>query len=161
MSQQDTMAEQDVLLGLWTDVRQQRERLSKIAEPTPKKALTELSDTGLSLVEDLVGYFVQFRQYVAESLQDIDERISALESDEAVVAALEPEEASMLLALAGTCEAFVRLIRDSSTSINDEAQKKLDEALALVEQTRVWVSERIDAEPGDDADEQADETASV
>lgn len=154
MSEQNDVIGDDALVSLWSDVRAQRQRISKIADPTPKKVLGELSDTGLSVMEDLIGMFVQFRQYVSDSLGDVDSRLNALE-DGAQPSALDLEAAEMILRLAGTCEAFVRLVRDSSTSINPEAQGKLDEAIALVEQVRAWVAENVDA---DELEEDGDET---
>lgn len=152
MSEQNDVMGDDALVALWSDVRAQRQRISKIAEPTPKKVLGELSDTGLSVMEDLIGMFVQFRQYVGESLGDIDGRLNSLEEG-APASALDIEAAEMILRLAGTCEAFVRLVRDSSTSINADAQSKLDEAISLVEQVRSWVAENVDE---DDLDDDAD-----
>ena len=102
MNQAATPEQQDALANLYNDVRQQRERIGKIAEPTPKKALTELSDTGLSVMQDLVGYLLSFRQYVSESLQDVDERLSELEVE--VPAGLSDEEATMILNLASSLQ---------------------------------------------------------
>lgn len=157
MSEQNDVIGDDALVSLWSDVRAQRQRISKIPDPTPKKVLSELSDTGLSVMEDLIGMFVQFRQYVSESLGDVDGRLNALEegSESSV---LDVEAAEMILRLAGTCEAFVRLIRDSSTSISGDAQEKLDEAIALVEQVRVWVTENVDSDELE-MDEEGDEDA--
>lgn len=144
--------QQDALALLYNDVRQQRDRIAKIAEPTPKKALTELSDTGLSVMEDLVGYLLSFRQYVSESLQDVDERLSDLEVDSP--SGLSDDEATMILNLASMCEAFVRIVADTSMSMSPEAKAKVDEALALVTRVREWVPTRI-AEFDEDEDEEA------
>ena len=148
--------EQDALLALWNDVRQQRERLGKITDPTPKKALTELSETGLSVMEDLVAYVVSFRQYVSESLGDVDERLTDLEADAESAGGLSDDEATMILNLASTCEAFVRIVKETSTSISPEARTKIEEALSLVDQVRAWVPTRVvgfddDFEDDDDA----------
>jgi hypothetical protein len=159
MTQQIDAVEQDALTNLWADVRLQRDRLGKIAEPTPKKVLSELSDTGLSVMEDLVGYFLQFRQYVSESLQDVDARLSTLEA-EAEPPILGEDEANMILSLAATCEVFVRLIRDSSASINSDAEQRLGEAMLLVERVREWVGENT-ADADDDADEDDEPEAEV
>jgi hypothetical protein len=155
---QPVTEQQDALVSLWTDLRAQRERIAKISEPTPKKALTELSDTGLSVTEDLVAYFLQFRQYVSESFEDIDVRLSELEagSDAAV---LTDEEAAMIMQLATTCEAFVVLVKETSTSISPDARKRIDEALALVGQVRGWVDERMSEEDQDEDDDAGEETA--
>lgn len=167
MTQQIDPMEQDALTNLWADVRIQRDRLGKIAEPTPKKVLSELSDTGLSVMEDLVGYFLQFRQYVSESLQDVDARLSTLEEG-AAPPLLGEEEANMILSLAATCEVFVSLIRESSASINSDADQRLNEAMLLVERVREWVSENAsqadedeEAEADDIAEEDEDEAAAV
>lgn len=152
MTQQNDAMDQDALVSLWTDVRSQRQRLAKLVEPTPKKVLSELSDTGLSVIEDVLGYFVQFRQYVSESLSDIDDRLSTLEDGQSF--SLDPDAAEMILRLAATCEAFVKLLRDSSTTVSAEAKDKLDEALALVEQTRAWVTENVDLDDDEDVEEQ-------
>lgn len=145
----------DDLVALLEDVRSQRTRIGKLAEPTAARALSELSGTGLSLTEDLIAYFVQFRQYVAESLEDVDNRLSTLESgggEEKPL--LGRDEATMLLTLCNMCEAFSKVIRDTSASIADEARAKLDETDALVEQVRGWIEENLDtddlAEPSDD-----------
>lgn len=151
--QQDTTTQQDALMDLWADVRSQRQRLDKIAEPTPRKVLSELSDTGLSAFEDMLGYLVNFRNYVSESLQDVDSRLSILESDAPDERPLlGEEEAAMILALCATCEAFNTVIRETSASITDEALAKLDETAALVEQVRAWVQANVDdgSDDGDD-----------
>jgi hypothetical protein len=157
MTQQIDSIEQDALTNLWADVRLQRERLGKIAEPTPKKVLSELSDTGLSVMEDLVGYFLQFRQYVSDSLQDVDARLSTLEAG-SEPPILGEDEANMILSLAATCEVFVRLIRDSSASINSDADQRLSEAMLLVERVREWVSENTADTDEDDEAESDDES---
>ena len=144
--------QQDALVVLFNDVRQQRERIGKIADPTPKKALTELSDTGLSVMEDLVGYLLSFRQYVSESLQDVDERLSDLEVE--APSGLSDDEATMILGLASMCEAFVRIVADTSTSVSPEARAKFDEALALVAQVREWVPTRLADGFDDDEDDE-------
>lgn len=149
---QEATQQTDALVSLWTDVRQQRERIGKITDPTPKRALTELDDTALSVMQDLLEYFVQFRQYVSESLQDVDERLSDLEADGG--SGLTDEEATMILNLCSMCEAFVRLVKDTSTSISPEARAKIDEALALVTQVREWVPTKV--EPLDDEEELAE-----
>jgi len=151
---QQQFEQEDALSNLWTDVRRQRERISKIAEPSPKKALLELNDTGLSMVEDLVSYFLQFRQYVSESLEDVDRRVGSLEDGADVPTLLGGEEATMILKLAATCEAFLHIIRDSSASINDGAEQKLVEAKALIDQVRDWVSENVDDDGDDDLEEE-------
>lgn len=157
MTQQTDVVEQDALMTLWADVQQQRARISKIAEPTPKKALTELSDTGLSVMEDLLSYLVSFRNYVGESLEDVDARLGALEEDSAgSPPMLSQEEAAMILTLASTCEAFTIVIRDSSVSINEEAKQKLDETMALVAKVRAWVADNVDDED-DEAEDEVDE----
>lgn len=153
MNQAATPEQQDALANLYNDVRQQRERIGKIADPTPKKALTELSDTGLSVMQDLVGYLLSFRQYVSESLQDVDERLSELEVE--VPAGLTDEEATMILNLASMCEAFVRIVKDTSTSVSPEARAKFDEALALVAQVREWVPTRLADAFDDDEDDES------
>jgi hypothetical protein len=140
--------QQDALDFLYADVRQQRDRISKIADPTAKKALTELGDTGLSVMEDLVAYLLSFRQYVSASLQDVDERLSDLEVE--VAAGLSDEEAAMILNLCSMCEAFVRIVKDTSTSISPEARVKIDEALTLVVQVREWVPTRVGEDEGDE-----------
>lgn len=144
--------QQDALDFLYADVRAQRDRISKISDPTPKKAMTELGDTGLSVMEDLVAYLLSFRQYVSASLQDVDERLNDLEVE--VAAALSDEEAAMILNLCSMCEAFVRIVKDTSTSISPEARVKIDEALTLVVQVREWVPTRLGE---DDGDEEGDE----
>ena len=164
MTEQNDVIGDDSLVALWSDVRSQRNRISKIADPTPKKVLIELSETGLSVMEDLIGMFVQFRQYVSESLGDIDGRLNSLEESGSAPPLLDEESAEMILRLAGTCEAFVRLVRDSSTSISGDAQEKLEEALSLVEEVRLWVSENIDEdelqEPsGDEEDDVLEENS--
>jgi|GEM_PF-3313127 len=158
MTQQNDVMEQDTLVSLWADVRSQRQRLAKLVEPTPKKVLSELSDTGLSVIEDVLGYFVQFRQYISESFEDIDGRLTAIEEGQAGFS-LDPEAAEMILRLAATCEAFVKLLRDSSTTVSVEAKEKLDEALALVTETRNWVTENVDLDDDDDEDEAEAEEA--
>lgn len=140
--------QQDALDFLYADVRQQRDRISKISDPTAKKALTELGDTGLSVMEDLVAYLLSFRQYVSASLQDVDERLSDLEVE--VAAGLSDEEAAMILNLCSMCEAFVRIVKDTSTSISPEARVKIDEALTLVVQVREWVPTRLGEDEGDE-----------
>jgi len=157
MTQQNDVAEQDSLMTLWADVQQQRVRLAKIAEPTPKKALSELSDTGLSVMEDLLSYLVSFRAYVGASLEDVDARLSVLEEDSGgSPPLLSADEASMILALASTCEAFTIVIRDSSVSINDEAKQKLDETMALIVKVRAWVADSVDDDDDDDNDAEDD-----
>lgn len=147
--------QQDALVSLWTDLQAQRERIAKIAEPTPKKALAELSDTGLSLTSDLISYFLQFRSYVSESFEDIDARISDLEDGAADAGGLTDEEVAMILNLATMCEAFVTVVKDTSTSISPDARKKIDEALALVAQVRSWVEDRLsEDEDADDVEDQ-------
>lgn len=164
MTQQTDVVEQDALMTLWADVQQQRARIGKIAEPTPKKALTELSDTGLSVMEDLLSYLVSFRNYVGESLEDVDARLGVLEEDSAgSPPLLAQEEAAMILTLASTCEAFTIVIRDSSVSINDEAKQKLDETMDLVAKVRAWVADNVeddDDETDDGDDEQSADEAS-
>lgn len=152
---QEAVEVSDDLLSLLEDVRSQRTRIGKVTEPTAARALSELSGTGLSLTEDLIAYFVQFRQYVAESLEDVDGRLTALEADGgADKPLLSRDEASMLLTLCNMCEAFSRVIRDTSASIADEAREKLDETDALVEQVRAWIEENLDPDEvgSDDAD---------
>lgn len=148
------VAVDDPLINLWSDVQQQRARIARIADPTPKKALTELNETGLSVMEELLSYLVGFRQYVSESLEDVDGRLGVLEDDVTVPPLLSQEEAAMILALSNACEAFTTVIRDSSVSINDEARQKLDETMALVARVRAWVAENIE-----DGDDEADESA--
>lgn len=155
MTQETNEQQTDALASLWNDVRQQRDRIGKIAEPSPKKALTELSETGLSLTEDLVAYMLSFRQYVSDSLEDVDERLSLLESD--APSGLSDDEATMILKLASVCEAFVRIVKETSTSISPEARAKIDEAMKLVDEVRAWVPTRIesfDDEDGEDVDEE-------
>ncbi|NBT36073.1 MAG: hypothetical protein EBT03_11155 [Betaproteobacteria bacterium] len=157
MNQPTDVTAQDPLTVLWADVQAQRARIAKIADPSPKKALTELGDTGLSLVEDLVAYLVNFQNYVGASLGDIDSRLSSLEEDSAgAPPLLSQEEANMLLTLAATCEALTTVIRDSSVSINAEAKEKLDSTLALVAQVRSWIAENVDDEEDDDEPEDED-----
>lgn len=151
MNEATNPEQQDALVVLFNDVRHQRDRIGKIADPTPKKALTELSDTGLSVMEDLVGYLLNFRQYVSESLQDVDERLSDLEVE--TPSGLSDDEATMILNLASMCEAFVRIVADTSTSVSAEARAKFDEALALVAQVREWVPTRL-AEGFDEDDDE-------
>lgn len=167
MSEVNDVAETDPLMSLWADVQQQRARIGRIQEPTPKKALTELSDTGLSVMEDLLSYLVTFRNYVSESLEDVDARLGVLEEDSSgSPPLLSPDEAGMLLQLAAACEAFTIVIRDSSVSINAEAKQKLDETLDLVKRVRAWVAENVDdgeddEEDVDDAVEDGAEEASI
>lgn len=158
---QETVESSDDLLSLLEDVRSQRTRIGKLTDPTPAKALSELNGTGLSLTEDLVAYFVQFRQYVAESLEDVDNRLSTLEAGGgSEKPLLSRDEATMLLTLCNMCEAFSRVIRETSASIADEARAKLDETDALVEQVRSWIEENLDAddlaEPTDDSADEED-----
>lgn len=152
MSEISDVATEDALMNLWADVQQQRARIAKVADPTPKKALTELNETGLSVMEELLSYLVSFRQYVSDSLEDVDGRLGVLEEDVTVPPLLSQEEAAMILALSNACEAFTTVIRDSSVSINDEARQKLDETMALVAKVRAWVAENMEDDE-DEADE--------
>ena len=61
----------------------------------------------------------------------------------------------MILNLCSMCEAFVRIVKDTSTSISPEARVKIDEALTLVVQVREWVPTRVGEDEGDeDGDEE-------
>lgn len=160
MSQE--IQQNDPLTTLYADVASQRERLARIADPSPKKVLAELTDTGLSVTQDLVAYVLQLRQYIAETFEDIDGRLGSLEEGEAQQTLIDPDAAQMILSLAGMCEGFVNMIRESSASITPEASKSLDEALQLVENVRAWVSENLGDEEDvseDDAEEDASDNA--
>lgn len=162
---QEAAESSDDLIFLLEDVRSQRTRIDKLTDPTPAKALAELNGTGLSVTEDLIAYFVQFRQYVSDSLEDVDSRLSTLESGSGEdKPLLGREEATMLLTLCNMCEAFGKVIRDTSASIAEEALAKLDETDALVERVRAWIEENLDpddlADPSDEPlgeDEEGDE----
>jgi len=147
----------DGLARIWAEIRKERDRIRRIQEPTPKKIVAELADTAMSYAEDTVGYLVQFRNWVVETVGDIDGRLTALEDDQPIPF-LTKEDGAMLLDLAGRCEGLAKLVLEQSgAGIAAEAKQQLDETLLRCQLAVAWVADNIEGDEDDDEPDDGDD----
>lgn len=147
--------ENDGLYRTWTEIRKNRDRISRLGEVSSKKILMEISDTVLSFVEEVTGYLLQFRNWNVDSLADVDERLSALE-EEVPPPLLDEEEADMISQAAGMLQAYAENALEGK-NISAEARAQSEKAVALAKRLSEWV-EQIVAEQEDTGEEEGDES---
>jgi hypothetical protein len=152
----------DGLAQIFLDLRKERDRIRRIQDGSPKKIFGEMADTAMSYLEDAIGYFIQFRNWTAETVNDIDGRITAIEDDQPIPS-LTKEDAAMLLDLAGRAESFAKIVGDHP-GISADVKREVEETLVRAQQVVAWVAENVEDDEDDDGDggedgEEGDEDA--
>ena len=159
MSQEHQAVERDGLLDLYMEIPKERERLRKIAEPSPKKVLQEVEGTLGSLLQDTVAVILQFREWVGQSLGHVDGRLNDLESEQGDEAALSEEEAEKILRLAGEAQALAEHALENSPDIKPEPKARFDSLLKLCAEVIEIVALNVEGEEGEEGEEGAEEGA--
>jgi len=154
-------AQHDPLLRMLLDVRNDRLRLRQTT-PTIEQLQSEVTDTALSYVEDLVGTLLQLRNWTSESLADVDDRLNGLEAGGPLD--LDGELAEKITKLCGGCRALAEATLQSAQ--DEDSRKVLTDLIALCDEVMNEILGSDDDDEGDDdggddddGDDGSDETS--
>jgi len=127
--QMETAAQQDPLLRLLLDLGRDRQRLRQVKKTTAEQVMVELNETLAAYTEETLGFVVQLRNWISESLADVDARLNDVEAG---VGGLDPDLVDKIVRICGECSALAKATLDK---VEDEPGKKaLTELVSLCEE---------------------------
>lgn len=152
--------QEDPLLRLLADLAKDRERIRKVADPTAKKALMEVNATAMAYTQEHIGIslhrFQLLQNWAGGVFEDINQRLTALEDDIAIPAALSTDEAQLIVELCAMSKAYAQTSLEQSPELTAEAKAGLERMSELSDLVLNIAADNAE-DSGEDEEEEDDE----